>query len=365
MLSTACTSSRRASARRRLGVLAELPPLARLRRRPRVAVRLAEQHQRLLDELPGKLHVGVPLDEQVERVVAQLRQHAGRVPQPHGPLAEGQQPLEDVVHGQVARGAGQHPAAPANRLPDDLHHDPRLAGAGRAVDQAHVAGGEGKLHRLPLHGVETGVQRPDFGVHAELRLPHAYQHVAQDGKAVAAGRAGCSQGDPLPLDGHLVERHVQPPGLVVGQVLGQPFQGHADRRFAALADDAPWDCSTLAALGERTTGLPTSSRVQGKRRTAAAAKLHEVSAAQPRLFVDHHQVHQGVARLLGLCGREPPGLLGRPLGLGAAFQVQQPPQPLEVVLLAAAILRMLALPAGRWSTPAPGGLAQRLAVQEP
>ena len=42
-------------------------------------------------------------DQQIQGVSPQLGHHAGRMPQPHRPLAAGQQPLEDVVHRQVAR----------------------------------------------------------------------------------------------------------------------------------------------------------------------------------------------------------------------------------------------------------------------
>ena len=57
---------------------------------------------------------------------------------------------KDVIDGQVARRAGQHLLAAADRLADHLDDGRRLAGAGRAVDQAHVAGGQGELHGVDL-----------------------------------------------------------------------------------------------------------------------------------------------------------------------------------------------------------------------
>jgi hypothetical protein len=63
--------------------------------------------------------------------------------------------------------------------------------------------------------------------------------------------------------------------------------------------------------------------------------MDQVSAAQSGLFVNDNQIQQGVAGLLGLFGLEPPGLLGRSLGLGAAFQLQKPHEPSEMVFAAA------------------------------
>ena len=121
--STACDSSRRASASSELGIVAECSPLARRRHGARVAVRLAEQSQRLLDQLAGQPHVGVSLDQQ-SRAYARATRGSTRAgcPRRTARSPKRQQPLEDVVDGQVAQGAGQHLAAPADRLADDLDH---------------------------------------------------------------------------------------------------------------------------------------------------------------------------------------------------------------------------------------------------
>ena len=247
----------------RTGVVAKLPPLAGLRRGPTLPAGLAKKAHRLLDELAGQLHVAMSLDEQIERMLAKFRQHAGRMPQPHDPLAETQQPLEDVVDRQVARGAGQHLTAAADRLADDFHDGRGLAGAGRAVDQADVAGREGELHGIELHLVERAVQRPDRPLDAELRLSPAQQHVAKDRRAVAAEHAGLLQGGPLPLRGHFVESNVKPPGVVLAEFVGQAVEGDGNRHFAALADHASIGSSPRSLCGESTTGLPASRRVQG------------------------------------------------------------------------------------------------------
>ena len=222
----------------RAGIVAKLFPFAGLRRGPPLPAGLAKEAHRLLDQLAGQPHVAMTLHEEIERMLAQLRQHAGRMPQPHDPLAETEQAFEDVVDGQVARGAGQHLAAAADRLANDFHDGRRLAGAGRAVDQADIAGRQGELHGVELHLIERAVQRPDGPVDAKLRLPLAEQHVAQDRRAVAAEHAGLLQGGPLPLRGHFVERDVDPPGVVFAQFVRQAVEGHGDRDFIAFADHA-------------------------------------------------------------------------------------------------------------------------------
>ena len=146
---------------------------------------------------------------------------------------------------------------------------------------------------------------------------------------------------------------------MLSQVLGQPVQRHADRLFAALANDAPVGLFDLGGIGRQNDRAAHVQPRPGQGRLAALAKLHEVSAAQARLLVGDHQVHQRIARLLGLLRRQPPGLLGRPLGLGTALQVQQPRQPLKMVLFAPDDARLAAGPG-----PHPA-VAQCLAVQEP
>ena len=232
-------------------VVAELLSLARLWRRTTKPAGLAEKAHRLLDQLPRKLDVVVSLDEQVQRVIAQLGQHAGRVAQPHCPLAAAQQPLEDIIDRQIARGAGQHPASAAHRLTNHLDDGRRLAGAGRPVNQAHVARGKSELDRLALHGIQRMVQRPDFRIEAKLRLPHAHQHVAQDGKAVAAGGPRLVQRRALPLQCHVVKGNVQPPAAWIVGLLGQAFQGHANRPLAALADYAASGRLGVGFLGRK------------------------------------------------------------------------------------------------------------------
>ena len=74
----------------------------------RPLVGLAEQGERVLGDLAGLPRVGVLLDEDVERALAQLRQHAGRVAEPHRQFAGREQLFEQVIDRVVARGARQH-----------------------------------------------------------------------------------------------------------------------------------------------------------------------------------------------------------------------------------------------------------------
>ena len=211
--------------------------------------------------------------EQVERVLAEFRQHAGRMPQPHDPLAEAQQPLEDVIDRQVARGAGQDLAAAADRLADDLHDGRRLAGAGRAVDQPHVAGRQGELHGIELHLVERTVQRRHGPIDAELRLPLAQQHVAEDRRAVAAEHAGLFQGGPLPLGGHFVESDVDPPGVVLAQFVRQAVDRDGDRGLASLADHAAIGKLGAVLVRRKDHGAADVQAGPGQRPAAAANEL--------------------------------------------------------------------------------------------
>ena len=70
---------------------------------PGEAVGFAKESAGLLLQLAGQDDVGMGIDEQIERVRLQFRQHAGRMPQPHRPLAGPHQPLQQVIDRQVAR----------------------------------------------------------------------------------------------------------------------------------------------------------------------------------------------------------------------------------------------------------------------
>ena len=115
--------------------------------------------------------------------------------QAHRLLAGRQQPLQQVVHRQVARGTGQHLLAAAHRLADHLDDRGRLARARRPVQDRQVVGRQGEAHRLVLRGVEAGIERQcsgNSGSKAGARSPSSTSR--SFGEPVAVG-------GPPPLQG--------------------------------------------------------------------------------------------------------------------------------------------------------------------
>ena len=128
------------------------------------------------------------------------------MPQAHGPFAEGQKPLEEVVDGQIAGGAGQHLLPAADCPANQLHHGGRFAGAWRPVKESDVSGRQRKADGLPLRGIESGVERRLVVFRAEFRGPPAEQDFAEFRQAVPHGQPGPFQGRSLPRGGHVVAR---------------------------------------------------------------------------------------------------------------------------------------------------------------
>jgi hypothetical protein len=113
------------------------------------------------------------LNQQIQRLGAKIGHDTGRVPQSHRPVTGGQQPLEDVVYGQIARGAGQHLFATVDRPTDYFYNGSRFASARRPVNQGHIAGGQGEPHGLPLDIIEPGIKGRLILLDIELRRPSA------------------------------------------------------------------------------------------------------------------------------------------------------------------------------------------------
>ncbi len=264
MLSTACCSIRRASASKRSGIVAKLPPLARLRRGPAIAARLAKEAHRLLDQFAGQSHVGVPL-RRAGRACARAAP-AARGPDARAridPLAKCQQPFEDVIDRQVARRrpAPCGPRRTAWRITSTtvvvlpVPGGPWIRPTSRA-ERANCTASR-------CDSLRDAVQRPDGRIDAELRLPHAQQHVAQDRKAVAAEHAGLLQAPPAAAamatsSNAASSRHAS----------WSPSSSGRPSRATEIDDSLRsqttprWETSARSLCGESTTGLPTSSRVQ-------------------------------------------------------------------------------------------------------
>ena len=200
------------------------------------------------------------------------------------------------------------------------------------MDQADVAGREGELHGIELHLVQRAVQGAHGPIDAELRLPLAQEHVAKDRRAVAAEHAGLLQRGPLPLRGHFVEGNVYPPAFVFAQFVRQAIDGDGNRVLATLADHAA--IGYLGAILVRRKDHWAADVQTGPWQGPAGAtnQLDNGPPAQAGILIRHHQVDQAVARLLRVGRRELFCLLGHALGLGPAFQIQEPGETAEMVL---------------------------------
>lgn len=171
---------------------------------PGMAACLPEQAHGLLDQLAGQSDIWMVFHQQVQGVGTKIGHHTGRVPQPHGPLTGGQQPLEEVVHGQIARGAGQDFLAAPDRLADQLHDGGRLAGARGPVDQGHVARGQSEPHGFLLRVVEPPIEGWLVSLAVELRRLLTQQDVPQFSQAFRPRLSCPLQGGPLSLHGHFI-----------------------------------------------------------------------------------------------------------------------------------------------------------------
>ena len=162
MRSTAWASSRRASASSDSGFARASrasPPGSGLARVVRAG--LAEQGQGLLDQLAGQRARRRGRSTSRSSVCSRSSgiTRAG-CPSRTARSPCGQQALEQIVDRHVARCAGQHLVAAAHGPADQLDHGGRLAGAGRTVNEGHVAGRQGELHGVELRLVERAVERP-------------------------------------------------------------------------------------------------------------------------------------------------------------------------------------------------------------
>jgi hypothetical protein len=87
---------------------------------------------------------------QVQRVFLKLGKHAGRMADANGFLARGNQPLKQVIDGQIARSTGQHSLPPTHRLANQFHDGRRFSRSGRTMNDRHVLGCQTQLDCLNL-----------------------------------------------------------------------------------------------------------------------------------------------------------------------------------------------------------------------
>ncbi len=136
------------------GLLACLLPLARLWLGPRILACLSEQPHGLFDQLVGQSDIRMVLHQEIEGVASEIGHDTGGVPETYGLLPGCHQAFEDVVHGQVARRAGQDLLAAPDHPADQFDDRGGLSGARRTVDQGYVTGSQGELNGLSLGVVE-------------------------------------------------------------------------------------------------------------------------------------------------------------------------------------------------------------------
>ena len=117
------------------GISDELPGfgphlLPRSGQRPRacIARRFVEELIGFANQPAGDGHVRMGIDEQIERVLLQLRQDARRVSDADGPLAAADEALQQVIDGQIAGSTGKDPFAAADAGQDAVLFRPSIGG---------------------------------------------------------------------------------------------------------------------------------------------------------------------------------------------------------------------------------------------
>ena len=132
-------------------------------------------------------------DQHVERVSPQLRQNSRRMTQAHNALVLRHQAFQEIIHRQIAGGAGQHFLSTADGLANQLHNGGCFAGPRRTVDDPHILGCQGEANRFNLRRIERWIERRRFHRSKERRRRFAEQDLPQLGEAVAACGASAIQ----------------------------------------------------------------------------------------------------------------------------------------------------------------------------
>ena len=100
------------------GLGSHLLPCSRQRLSSCEAGDLVKELIGIADQAAGDGHVGMGIDQQVERVLLQLRQDPRRVAKADCLLAAAHQTLQQVIDRQIAGRAGEHLLAASDRLAD-------------------------------------------------------------------------------------------------------------------------------------------------------------------------------------------------------------------------------------------------------
>src|SRR5262249_30218784 len=143
----------------RPGFAAKIAAFTGLRLRSCPAPGLAEERVRLLVELARLPGVRVTLGQDIEGVFAKWLGDAGRMSEPHRLLTHGQQLLEQVVHGQIARGAREDAFPPTDGLANQLDDCRCFPRPPRAVDDGQALRRQRQGDGLSLRVVEATPRR--------------------------------------------------------------------------------------------------------------------------------------------------------------------------------------------------------------
>ena len=152
------------------------------------------------------------INKQIERVLLQLLEHAGRMAEADRFFTAPHEPLQQIIDGEVARRAGQHFFAAGDCLADQLDDRRRLAGAGRAVNDRHVGGCEREFDRFILRGVQPCVERRRRLSLFDFEGAISQEGVAKLRQAAALGGAGLRECAGHSLTGDFVAGDVEAKG---------------------------------------------------------------------------------------------------------------------------------------------------------
>ena len=305
-----------------------LPPLARL----------APERERLLDEPRGDARRLVPLDARLERPIEQPGHDPRRVPDAHAVEARRDQPLEQVVGGQVRGRGGEHLLPAGHRAPDHLDEHGGLPRPGRTVHEREVERAVGEVERrLLLRSKGPGEGRPAGPGEEPGRLAREQRMPALPVRRRDPSQPGR---EPLPGDGrgNELERHPPRGGPVRrrlvedhGDPVAAPARHHARGRVVPLL---------AAQLHPHERTHPDARRAE---RTPRAPVGDERSARQAGLVERLHVGERDPPRL-PLGERQPGGRVGEPGLLLVPLGGEEGGEPRQVVVEG---YQAMAIPPGR------------------
>ena len=178
------------------------------------------------------------------------------------------EPLDEVVDGEVRGRGGEHLLAARDRAPDDLDEHRRLAGAGRPVHERDVLGAVGEVERRRLLLVQRVRQRrPSRGAQEARRLAREHRVPALSGLLVAQPRDAPRE----PLPGHRRRLELEDDPAVGRPLRRRLVEGDRDRASRPPRDD-PAGASGRASLPERHRHEAADADPAGAERPAPAAR---------------------------------------------------------------------------------------------